>query len=242
VIDALRRPVVLTVIGGLLVSGEIKLGTTNAVPNDDVDAVGAGFGDDFVSRENEAFRERPELLALEAVVVEPVDDWEVLVVRREPLLVLGRLDVGVLFPPPNMDPFLEKMPPLASFGNASMDRSILGLGLCLERGVVPVLVQSRPARRYQGGDRPSSGGALCPALSLAVHRTVGSIATEDVQLRRVYIHDAGENFCEVGGTVVHMCDRSLSRQGLLPSLACSVYSDALSVRYRRNTEAPTALG
>lgn len=105
----------------------MKLGTTNAVLNDDVRAGGVGFGGDLVSRENEGLRERPELLAVEAVVVfEPVDDWEVFIVRRELLLVLGRVEVGVLFPPPNMAPFLEKMPPLASSGkNASRDRSIL---------------------------------------------------------------------------------------------------------------------
>jgi hypothetical protein len=111
--------------GRPLVSGGIKFGTTNAVLNDDVLGGGTSFGGDFVSRENEVLWERPELLAVEAVVAEPVDDWEVLFVRREPLLVLGRLDVGVLIPPPKMEPFLEKMPPLASFDNASSDRSIL---------------------------------------------------------------------------------------------------------------------
>lgn len=112
---------------GRFVSGVMKLGTTNAVLKDDERGAGVGFGGDLVSRENEGLRESPELLAVEAVVVvEPVDDWEVLFVRREPLLVLGRVDVGVLFPPPNMAPFLEKMPPLASSGkNASRDRSIL---------------------------------------------------------------------------------------------------------------------
>lgn len=108
-----------------------KLGTTNAELKDKERgaAVVSGLGGDLVSRENEGLRERPpELLAVEAVVVvEPVDDCEVLIVRREPLLlVLGRVDVGVLFPPPNMAPVLEKMPPLASSGkNASRDRSIL---------------------------------------------------------------------------------------------------------------------
>lgn len=125
---------VLTGTGGIsrLESGVTKLGTTNAELKDNergAAVVCGGLGGDLVSRENEGLRERPpELLAVEAVVVvEPVDDWEVLIVRREPLLlVLGRVDVGVLFPPPNMAPVLEKMPPLASSGkNASRDRSIL---------------------------------------------------------------------------------------------------------------------
>lgn len=126
-------------MGGRLVSGVMKFGTMNAVLNDDERAAGVGFGGDLVSRENEGLRDRPELLAVEAVVVfEPVDDWEVFVVRREPLLVLGRVDVGVLFPPPNMAPFLEKMPPLASSGkNASRDRSIL---VCAWTAVVLVSV------------------------------------------------------------------------------------------------------
>lgn len=104
----------------------MKFGTTKAVLKDEVRACGGGFGGDLVSRENEGLRDRPELLADEAVVAfEPVDDWDVLAVRREPLLVLGRVDVGVLFPPPNMAPFFEKMPLLASSGkNASRDRSI----------------------------------------------------------------------------------------------------------------------
>lgn len=131
----------------------MKFGTTNAVLKENDCGAGVGFGGDLVSRENECLRERPELLALEAVVVfEPVDDWEVLFVRREALpLVLGRVDVGVLFPPPNMAPFLEKMPPLASSGkNASRDRSIL-LGLCLDRGGVGVcLAQSRWALALPG--------------------------------------------------------------------------------------------
>jgi hypothetical protein len=110
-------------VGGLLFSGDAKLGTTKEAPKDDVLILVVGFGD-FVSSVYEALRVRLGLLVLGAVAVEIVEDCDVLFVLREPLLVLGRLDVGVLFPPPKIGPFLEKTPPLLSFAGVSGDLSI----------------------------------------------------------------------------------------------------------------------
>jgi len=109
--------------GGLLFSGDTKLGTTKEAPKDDVLILVVAFGD-LVSSVYEALRVRPGLLTLGAVALEIVEDCDVLFVLLEPLLVLGRVDVGVLFPPPKIGPFLEKMPPLLSFEDASGDLSI----------------------------------------------------------------------------------------------------------------------
>jgi hypothetical protein len=63
---------------------------------------------DLELREKDALRER--------LVVENDDNpWEFIESRgpmlADPLLVVGLVDVGVLLPPPNIDPFL-KSPPL----------------------------------------------------------------------------------------------------------------------------------
>lgn len=112
--DAFRSAAVRRDISGLLFSGDARFGAENGAPTDEVRTLVVGFGGgDFVRNVNEALRARPELLlGAEFVGVEDVDDWEALFVLREPLLVLGRLEVVVLIPPPKMGPLLEKKPPL----------------------------------------------------------------------------------------------------------------------------------